>query len=68
MADKKPAAKAAPKKSKKSKSAATLYTVSGSSIQRKNKYCPKCGPGIFLGVHETRVVCGKCKYVEYRKR
>lgn len=45
-----------------------LYTVSGSSIQRKNKFCPKCGPGTFLGSHNDRVVCGKCKYVEFGKK
>lgn len=27
---------------------------------RKGEFCPSCGPGVFLGVHEDRKVCGKC--------
>lgn len=42
-----------------------LYVLAGDKIQRKNKTCPKCGPGYFLGVHSNRIVCGKCAYVEY---
>ncbi len=64
MADKKPA-KSAEKKGGKSSSLSKLYTITGEKIQRKNKNCPKCGPGVFLGAHKDRVVCGKCKYVEY---
>ena len=60
MADKKDANK--PKK--KGKKMADLYTVSGNSVTRKNKFCPKCGPGIFLASHKDRVVCGKCGYME----
>jgi small subunit ribosomal protein S27Ae len=59
MADK----KAAPKK-KKGKSLSSLYVISGDKIQRKNKNCPKCGPGMFLAAHKDRMVCGKCQYVE----
>jgi len=44
-----------------------LYTSSGEKIQRKNKICPKCGPGMFLGKHAKRLVCGKCAYVEFVK-
>jgi small subunit ribosomal protein S27Ae len=28
------------------------------------KYCPKCGPGTKLGVHNNRFACGKCRYTE----
>lgn len=42
-----------------------LYTASGSAIERKNKHCPKCGRGTFMGKHKDRHVCGKCRYVEY---
>ncbi|MFH1642190.1 MAG: 30S ribosomal protein S27ae [Nanoarchaeota archaeon] len=33
-------------------------------IKRKNKFCPKCGEGIFLAQHKDRLVCGKCSYME----
>jgi ubiquitin-small subunit ribosomal protein S27Ae len=45
-----------------------LYEISGESITRKNRTCPKCGPGMFLGKHKTREVCGKCGYVEYHSK
>tara|TARA_B100000315_G_C14265128_1_gene446067 strand:+ start:409 stop:639 length:231 start_codon:yes stop_codon:yes gene_type:complete len=33
-------------------------------LKRKNKPCPKCGPGTFLGAHKDRLVCGLCQYAE----
>lgn len=45
-----------------------LYTVSSGKIEKKNRTCPKCGPGMFMGKHKDRIVCGKCGYVEYGKR
>ena len=41
-----------------------LYEVSGNSVKKKNKTCPKCGPGIFMANHKDRWTCGKCKYSE----
>ncbi len=49
---------------KEGKKLSALYDVSGEKISRKNRFCPKCGPGMFLGKHKDRVVCGKCSYVE----
>lgn len=60
---------AAPAKAKKAgKSLSSLYDVSSGKIQRKNKFCPKCGPGFFMGAHKDRVVCGNCKYTEFGKK
>ncbi|MBT4651638.1 30S ribosomal protein S27ae [Candidatus Woesearchaeota archaeon] len=53
-----------PKEKKPSKRLGELYNISGDSIERKNKFCPKCGKGFFLAAHKDRSVCGKCKYVE----
>ena len=50
------------KREKKLKSA--LYEASGKELKRKNKFCPKCGPGIFLAAHKDRFSCGKCGYTE----
>ncbi|MGY8644541.1 MAG: 30S ribosomal protein S27ae [Candidatus Poseidoniales archaeon] len=36
------------------------YTIDGDSLVRKGEFCPTCGPGVFLGVHNDRKVCGKC--------
>ncbi len=43
------------------------YTISGDKIERK-KSCPKCGVGIFLADHKDRLYCGKCHYVEFKKK
>jgi ubiquitin-small subunit ribosomal protein S27Ae len=37
-------------------------------LERKKKYCPKCGPGVFLANHEDRVSCGRCGYTEFSKK
>ncbi len=42
-----------------------LYDTSG-GLKRKNKSCPKCGPGTFLANHKNRLACGKCNYVEMK--
>ncbi len=53
------------KEKKEGKKLGNLYTISGDAIERKNRSCPKCGPGMFLGKHKNRIVCGKCQYVEF---
>lgn len=50
---------------KAGKKPSALYEIAGDKIQRKNRFCPKCGKGTFLGQHKDRLVCGKCHYVEY---
>jgi ubiquitin-small subunit ribosomal protein S27Ae len=30
----------------------------------KNRFCPKCGPGVALADHKDRLYCGKCHYME----
>ncbi len=42
----------------------TKYKISGDKITR-DKYCPRCGPGIFLMQADNRVYCGKCHYTEF---
>jgi ubiquitin-small subunit ribosomal protein S27Ae len=56
--------KKGPKVKKAGKKLSALYNISGEKIERKNTFCPKCGPGMFMGKHKDRVVCGKCGYVE----
>jgi len=40
----------------------------GQKIERKNKFCPKCGEGVFLAQHKDRLSCGTCKYTEFLKK
>lgn len=37
-------------------------------VTRKAKYCPRCGPGVFLADHKTRLYCGKCHYTEFASK
>lgn len=53
-------------KTKKIRGRWNLYNISGKKIERKNKSCPKCGPGTFLAAHKDRLVCGTCHYMEKR--
>ena len=43
----------------------TLYQKSGNKLEKKNKFCPKCGIGTFMAKHKDRMTCGKCHYVEF---
>ncbi|MBT4805319.1 30S ribosomal protein S27ae [Candidatus Woesearchaeota archaeon] len=60
-----PKGKVKEKVKKEGKKLSALYEISGESITRKNRTCPKCGPGMFLAKHKNRIVCGKCQYVEF---
>jgi len=41
-----------------------LYEKKGDKMERKNRFCPKCGDGFFLANHKDRWTCGKCHYME----
>ena len=53
------------KKPKRQSKRWEFYDTS-SGLQRKRKFCPKCGPGFFLAEHKNRTTCGKCEYVEFK--
>lgn len=55
------------KKVKKSFKISKLYQVSGNKLERKNKFCSKCGSGTFLANHKDRETCGKCGYTNFKK-
>lgn len=57
----------APKGPRKAKKDAYAVGKDG-KIERKKRHCPKCGPGVFLAVHENRTACGKCGYTEFKKK
>ncbi len=56
---------AAPKKGGAKKGRWNLYEKKGDKIERKNKYCPKCGQGTFMAKHANRMTCGLCKYTVF---
>jgi len=44
-----------------------FYKVEDGKIVRARKFCPVCGPGIFLADHGDRLSCGRCGYTEWKK-
>ena len=55
-----------PAKKDKKFSKSTLYEIKGEGMQRKTRACPKCGPGVFMAAHATRMACGNCGYTEFK--
>ncbi len=43
-----------------------FFKPEGDRITRIRKYCPKCGPAVFLADHKDRFSCGKCGYTEFK--
>ena len=52
------------KKARKPMQIWKVYDAKAGTLSRKAGFCPKCGPGVFLGKHKDRVNCGKCGYTE----
>jgi len=52
------------KKPKKPNQVWKIYEKKGEEMARKNKNCPKCGPGYYMAKHKDRQTCGKCGYME----
>jgi small subunit ribosomal protein S27Ae len=44
------------------------YDSSTGVLKRTHKFCPKCGPGVFMAEHKDRYSCGKCGYMETKKK
>jgi len=40
------------------------YKIEGDKIIR-DRFCPRCGPGVFLMKANNRLYCGKCHYSEF---
>lgn len=40
------------------------YKIDGDKVTRE-KFCPRCGPGVFLMKTKGRSYCGKCHYAEF---
>jgi small subunit ribosomal protein S27Ae len=45
----------------------TKYKIEGDKITHE-KFCPRCGPGIFLMNSKGRLYCGKCHYSEFESK
>jgi small subunit ribosomal protein S27Ae len=52
------------KKNKKTSKKYSKYKIEGDKVTRE-RFCPRCGPGIFLMNAQKRKYCGKCQYSEF---
>ena len=43
------------------------YKIENGKLVRLKRYCPRCGPGVFLAEHLNRYSCGKCGYIEWKQ-
>ena len=44
------------------------YKIEGNKATRIAKFCPRCGPGVFLMNSKGRLYCGKCHYSEFESK
>ncbi len=54
-----------PHKNKPTSKKYAQYKIEGDKITKLSKFCPRCGPGVFLMNAEGRMYCGKCHYTEF---
>ena len=57
-----------PHKNKPTGKKYSYYKVDGTEAKKLKKFCPRCGPGVFLAEHKGRLYCGKCHYTEFEKK
>lgn len=46
-------------------SVSKYYKIVDGKLVRVKRFCPRCGPGVFMAEHWRRYTCGKCGYTEY---
>jgi small subunit ribosomal protein S27Ae len=53
-----------PHRNKKTSRKYAQYKIEGDKVVR-GRFCPRCGPGVFLMKAKDRFYCGKCHYAEF---
>ena len=56
------------RKPKKSSEKWKKYKIENNQAKLIAKFCPRCGPGIFLAESKNRVFCGRCHYTEFKSK
>ncbi len=46
-------------------SVSKYYKIVDGRLVRTKRFCPRCGPGVFMAEHWRRYTCGRCGYTEY---
>ena len=53
-----------PHKNKPTSKKYSKYKIKEGKIIRE-RFCPRCGPGVFMMNSQGRLYCGKCHYAEF---
>lgn len=56
-----------PHKNKPTSKKYAKYKIEGDKVTRA-RFCPRCGPGVFLMISQGRAYCGKCCYSEFESK
>ena len=56
-----------PHKNKPTSKKYKMYKIEGDKVVRE-RFCPRCGPGVFLMNAKDRKYCGRCRYTEFIKQ
>jgi len=56
-----------PHKNKPTSKKYKKYRIEGDKLV-KERFCPRCGPGVFLMNSNGRLYCGKCHYSEFESK
>ena len=56
------------KKHKDEKGVHAMYKVESGKVSRARPICERCGPGYFMGDHQTRFTCGHCGFTRYKQK
>ncbi len=56
-----------PHKNKPTSKKYSKYKIEGDKVTRE-RFCPRCGPGVFLMKSQGRSYCGKCHYSEFESK
>ncbi|MBU1252420.1 MAG: 30S ribosomal protein S27ae [Nanoarchaeota archaeon] len=56
-----------PHKNKPTSKKYSKYKIEGDKVTRE-RFCPRCGPGVFLMITKERSYCGKCHYSEFQSK
>ena len=54
-----------PHKNKPTSKKYSKYKIEGDKVVRNSRFCPRCGPGVFLMDSKARKYCGRCHYSEF---
>jgi len=47
------------------KNKGSMWQVVNGKVVDTHNSCPRCGPGVFMAKHYSRISCGRCGYTKF---